>query len=39
VKEAVKNAMREVGPDPTYKSVMIYYPLEAGNHKILKHDA
>jgi hypothetical protein len=34
VKKAVKNAMREIGPDPTYKSVMVYYPLEAGNYKI-----
>jgi hypothetical protein len=34
VSRAVENTMREVGPDPTYKSVMVYYPLEARNHRI-----
>ena len=32
VKEAVGETMREVGPDPTYKSVLGFYPIEAGNY-------
>ena len=34
VKQAVNNAMKEIGPDPSNKSVLNYYPLEAGEQKI-----
>lgn len=30
VKEAVAKAMKEVGPDPTYKSILLYYPPDRG---------
>ena len=32
VKKAVKETMREVGPDPKYKSVLGFYPIEVGNY-------
>ena len=30
IKEAVKETMNDVGPDPTYKSILIFYPDKAG---------
>lgn len=36
VKKAVTETMEEVGPDPLYKSVLLYYPIEAGNYIIPK---
>jgi len=32
IRQAVENTMEEVGPDPTYKSQLIYYPHKAGDH-------
>ena len=32
--QAIDNTMKEVGPDPSYKSLFIYYPLEAGEQTI-----
>ena len=32
--QAINNTMKEVKPDPTYKSLLIYYPLEAGDYTI-----
>lgn len=34
LKEAVRKTFKEVGPDPSYKSLLLYYPLEAGNYTI-----
>jgi hypothetical protein len=34
IKQAVETTMKEVGPDPSYKSVLTYYPLEAGGQTI-----
>ena len=34
VQEAVRRAMKEVGPDPTYKSVLTYYPSIRGASSI-----
>lgn len=34
IKQAVTETMKEVGPDPEYKSPLIYYPLEAGEQTI-----
>jgi len=31
IKQAVTETMKEVGPDPVYKSLLTYYPLEAGD--------
>lgn len=31
VKQAVEKTMGEVGPDPTYKSVLTYFPSERGD--------
>jgi hypothetical protein len=31
VSESVKSAMKEVGPDPDYNSIMGYYPREKGD--------
>ncbi len=31
IEQAVTETMKEVGPDPTYKSLLIYYPLDAGD--------
>ena len=33
--EAVENTMKEVGPDPVYDSVLLYYPPESGEYAIL----
>jgi hypothetical protein len=30
IKQAIDSIMKEVGPDPTYKSQLAYYPLNAG---------
>jgi hypothetical protein len=35
INQAVENTMKEVGPDPTYKSQLTYYPLEAGDTCVL----
>jgi hypothetical protein len=35
IKQAIENTMKEVGPDPTYKSQLTYYPLEAGDTCVL----
>jgi hypothetical protein len=32
--QAIDNTMKEVGPDPSYKSLLIYYPLEVGDYTI-----
>jgi len=32
--EAVRQTYREVGPDPAYNSLLIYYPIEAGEQTI-----
>jgi len=32
VKKAVTETMREVGPDPKYKSIMRFYPIQAENY-------
>jgi len=34
IKESVQETFDEVGFDPVYKSLLIYYPLEAGNYTI-----
>jgi hypothetical protein len=34
IKQAVDNTMKEVGPDPADKSLLSYYPLEAGEQTI-----
>jgi hypothetical protein len=34
IQEAVTNTMKEVGPDPTYQSVLLFYPVEAGSHTV-----
>ena len=34
IKKAIEKTMKEVGPDPSYESLLIYYPLEAGNYTI-----
>ena len=34
LKEAMRETFKEVGPDPSYKSLLLYYPLEAGNYTI-----
>lgn len=34
VKEAVTATMKEVGPDPTYNSTLLFYPVEAGNYTV-----
>ena len=34
IKQAVTETMKEVGRDPAYKSLLVYYPLEAGNQTI-----
>jgi hypothetical protein len=35
IKQAIENTMKEVGPDPTYKSQLTYYPLKAGDMCVL----
>jgi len=34
IEQAVTETMKEVGPDPAYKSLLIYYPLEVGDQII-----
>ena len=34
IKQALDNTMKVVGPDPAHKSLLIYYPIEAGNYTI-----
>jgi len=34
IKQAVTETREEVGPDPAYESLLMYYPLEAGNQTI-----
>ena len=34
LREAGCKTFKEVGPDPSYKSLLLYYPLEAGNYTI-----
>jgi len=34
LKQAIDTTMKEVGPDPAYKSQLIFYPLEAGDYTI-----
>ena len=34
IKEAVEETMAQIGPDPTYKSVLTYYPPERGNETL-----
>ena len=34
LEEAVDNTMSELGPDPEYKSQLLYYPLEVGDQTI-----
>jgi len=34
IEQAVENTMKEVGPDPAYNSLLIYYPVEAGEQTI-----
>jgi len=36
IENAVTKTMREVGPDPTYKSSLLFYPLEAGDYTLPK---
>jgi len=36
IKQAVDNAIKDVGPDPIYNSQLIYYPLEAREQTIEK---
>jgi len=34
LKQAINTTMKDVGPDPAYNSLLIYYPLEAGDYTI-----
>jgi hypothetical protein len=34
IEDAIKKTMQEVGPDPYYKSVLLYYPEEIGEKNI-----
>jgi hypothetical protein len=34
IEQAVKATMKEVGPDPAYQSVLLFYPGEAGSHTV-----
>jgi len=34
LKESVQETFKEVGPDPSYKSLLIYYPLRVGDQTI-----
>ena len=34
IRQAVENTTREVGADPTYESILTYYPLKAGDQTI-----
>jgi len=35
IEQAVENTMKEVGPDPVYDSLLLYYPPESGDYAIL----
>lgn len=39
IEQAVENTMEEIGPDPVYNSLLIYYPISSGNYTIEKPDA
>ena len=39
IEQAVENTMTEVGPDPVYDSLLIYYPISSGNYTIEKPDS
>lgn len=32
IRQAIKKTNEEVGPDPEFDSILLYYPLEAGDH-------
>jgi hypothetical protein len=34
LKQSIQETFKEVGLDPTYKSLLVYYPPEAGEQKI-----
>jgi hypothetical protein len=34
INQAIDNTMKEVGPDPSYKSVLLYYPSKVGEQTI-----
>jgi len=34
LKESVQETFKEIGADPSYNSLLVYYPLEAGNYTI-----
>jgi hypothetical protein len=34
INQAIDNTMKEVGPDPSYKSVLLYYPPKVGEQTI-----
>jgi len=36
IEQAVENTIKEVGPDPVYNSLLIYYPVSSGNDAIGK---
>jgi len=38
IEQAVENTMEEIGPDPVYNSLLIYYPISSGNYTIEKPD-
>jgi hypothetical protein len=38
IEQAVENTMKEVGPDPAYNGLLIYYPISSGNYTIEKPD-
>ncbi|MCJ7669771.1 MAG: hypothetical protein MUO61_04550 [Dehalococcoidia bacterium] len=38
IEQAVENTMEEIGPDPPYNSLLIYYPISSGNYTIEKPD-
>lgn len=39
IEQAVENTMKEVGPDPAYNSLLVYYPIDSGNYTIEKPDS
>ena len=39
IEQAVESTMKEVGPDPAYNSLLIYYPISSGNYTIEKPDS
>lgn len=38
IEQAVENTMKEMGPDPVYNSLLIYYPVSSGSYTIEKPD-